>query len=193
MSAVETVALQKQKSRPLVKFNIEINAMTEEPIPDAVRSNSENLHKLSAQSSFHPHTLIDNYLRLESDTEKISDLPTPPKMTSELGDFSPTKAPPIPQKNYLSPTKAGFGWGAPRDKSFMQSDLSPMSSHVSSFYFDRIDELLPEKKMIADKLYRKDFPTFAELVEYAIETPQKSQESPQRQRVHQFRGHFDKN
>ena len=32
--------------------------------------------------------------------------------------------------------------------------MSPMSSNVSSFYFDRIEELLPEKKLIAEKLYR---------------------------------------
>lgn len=34
------------------------------------------------------------------------------------------------------------------------SDLSPMSSNVSSFYLDRIDELLPEKKLIAEKLFK---------------------------------------
>jgi hypothetical protein len=37
-----------------------------------------------------------------------------------------------------------------------------MSSNVSSFYLDRIDELIPEKKLIAEKLFKgKDLPNFA--------------------------------
>jgi hypothetical protein len=54
-----------------------------------------------------------------------------------------------------------------------------MSSNVSSFYYDRIEELLPEKKMIAEKLYKKDLPTFASNEdEAAMDTPQKNLESP---------------
>jgi hypothetical protein len=29
-----------------------------------------------------------------------------------------------------------------------------MSSNISSFYLDRIEELLPEKRLIAEKLYK---------------------------------------
>lgn len=144
--------------------------------------------------SFHP--IIDNYLGLESDLEKISnfDAVTPPKIVSDLGDYSLSKgkATDIPQSNYLSPTKAGFAWGGPTNRSpQMQSDLSPMSSNVSSFYYDRIEELLPEKKMIAEKLYKKDLPTFASMVEEGIETPQKDLDFQQRSKV-PFRNHFSK-
>lgn len=37
---------------------------------------------------------------------------------------------------------------------YQPGDVSPMSSNVSSFYLDRIEELLPEKKMIAEKLFK---------------------------------------
>lgn len=32
--------------------------------------------------------------------------------------------------------------------------MSPISSNISSFYFDRIDELLPEKKLVTEKLFK---------------------------------------
>lgn len=33
--------------------------------------------------------------------------------------------------------------------------MSPMSSNVSNFYLDRIEELIPEKKLIASKLFKE--------------------------------------
>jgi hypothetical protein len=52
----------------------------------------------------------------------------------------------------LSPTKgAGLNRSGYSDT---RTDASPISSNVSSFYYDRIEELLPEKKLIAEKLYR---------------------------------------
>ena len=32
--------------------------------------------------------------------------------------------------------------------------MSPLSSNVSSFYLDRIEELLPEKKLVTEKLFK---------------------------------------
>jgi hypothetical protein len=32
--------------------------------------------------------------------------------------------------------------------------MSPMSSYISGFYLDRIDELLPEKKLVTEKLFK---------------------------------------
>ncbi len=51
-----------------------------------------------------------------------------------------------------------------------------MSSNVSSFYLDRIDELLPEKKMIAEKLFKnRDLPNFPSLDDQN-ETPVKGEQ-----------------
>ena len=55
--------------------------------------------------------------------------------------------------NFLSPTKQGM-FKKSSDHGGNAADYSPMSSNVSSFYYDRIEELLPEKKLIAMKLFK---------------------------------------
>lgn len=42
---------------------------------------------------------------------------------------------------------------------YQSTQMSPLSSCVSSFYIDRIEDLLPEKKLVTEKLFKqKDQP-----------------------------------
>lgn len=67
--------------------------------------------------------------------------------------------------------------------------MSPMSSNISSFYLDRIEELLPEKKLIAQKLFKDgNVPAMNTSI---ISTPlnNRNSKSPMRFR---FRKRYDK-
>ena len=73
-----------------------------------------------------------NIIKEESNSDKQS--------KSGLSEFD--------YQQYLSPNKR-LGLNTRGSE-----DMSPISSNISSFYLDRIDELLPEKKLVTEKLFK---------------------------------------
>ncbi|CDW88703.1 UNKNOWN [Stylonychia lemnae] len=84
----------------------------------------------------------------------------------------------ISETHFLSPIKRRLGSNQMSDG----DNHSTYSSQVSSFYLDKIDELIPEKKSVAEKLLRKQ-ETVKDFENPVIETPAKPQKQPSQFRI----------
>ncbi|CDW78153.1 UNKNOWN [Stylonychia lemnae] len=136
-------------------FSIDI-APLEIKVEETLRSNSENVNMLQDKKIDNYNPFIDNYLGIDCDNidDHSQSSESPLRILSQ--EISAIQKLEITQKNYLSPTKIP---GLQSRNQRLQlggqvSDMSPMSSYISGFYLDRIDELLPEKKLVTEKLFK---------------------------------------
>jgi hypothetical protein len=63
----------------------------------------------------------------------------------------------VSDSKFLSPLKnrkGGYNISNSKSDNSEKDHISTVSSNISSFYLDKIEELIPEKKSVAEKLIR---------------------------------------